>query len=109
MGQQRRLDRLSGAGSIPLFERGQAEQDPGGAEATLTCSGRHKGVDPTGLELRMQAFDRGDRAAGYPADGRDTGHASSTVDPHGATTALALGATSVFDGTAVQLLAQGVE
>ena len=91
------------------FERGQPQHDARRAEAALAGPVFDECGCPAVTQFRRSSLEGGDLASRDAADGRDAGDAGRAVDPHGAASALALGAAAVLHGAAAELLAQHVQ
>jgi hypothetical protein len=69
----------------------------------------HEGGRPALAQLTGRSLEGGDLAPGDATDGRHTGDAGRSIDPHRATSALTLRATAVLDGAAAEFFTQRVE
>ena len=90
----------------PAPEGLETDDDARRAEAALAGPAAQERLGPGVTPLGRQAFDRGDRAAGHPAQRRDTGHPRLPVDQHRAAPALTLGAAAVLHRTRAEAVAQ---
>ena len=92
-----------------VAQRGEPHDDAGGAEPALAGAGGSERGSPGTADSGGQTVQRGHLAAGQPAYRGHARHPGCAVDPHGATTALALRAAAVLRRAQVQALAQHVE
>ena len=111
MGPQGRLHRGArrAAPRARRPERGQPHDDPRCAKAALARPVGDEGGRPAVTQLGRRPFEGGHTTAGHAADRRDAGDTWRVVHPHGAASALPLGAAAVLDGAAPELLAQRIE
>ena len=98
---------LGHLGFGPVFERGEAHDDPGRAETALARASRVERVCP--LARPVEAGGRGHLARRHPPSGCHTGDAGLAVDQHSATAALALRTAPVLDAADAQAVAQNLE